>query len=60
MQIYKCNNLCTISDKRIKCKECGKMTKYLCDVETKDELEFLTANLQKEKFGEFKTLKEKK
>jgi len=36
------------------------MTKYLCDVETKDELEFLTANLQKEKFGEFKTLKEKK
>jgi len=60
MKIYKCDNLCTISDTEKKCERCGEMTKYLCDVGSQEELELLTTNLQKNKFGDFKKIKVKK
>jgi len=50
MRVYKCDKLCTISDREVKCKRCGKMTKYLCDVETEEEREILINNLQMNKF----------
>ena len=47
MQVFKCDKLCTISDREVKCERCGKLTKYLCDVETVEERDILANNLQK-------------
>jgi len=49
MQVFKCDKLCTISDREVKCDRCGKITKYLCDVDTVEERDILAENLQKNK-----------
>jgi hypothetical protein len=60
MKIYKCDKLCTVSDREVKCKKCGKKTKYLCDVDSVEERDLLIGNLQKNKFEDFKHIKDKK
>ena len=50
MKIFKCDKLCTVSDREVTCDKCGKKTKYLCDVQSVDEREILITNLQRNKF----------
>ena len=50
IKVFKCDKLCTISDREVKCERCGKLTKYLCDVDTPEERDILAKNLQANKF----------
>ena len=50
MKLYKCDKLCTVSDREVKCKRCGKLTKFLCECETEEERELIVSNLQTEQF----------
>ncbi len=50
IKVFKCDNLCTVSDREVKCDRCGENTKFLCEVETDEERRLLVSNLQREKF----------
>ena len=50
IKVYKCDKLCTVSDREVKCEKCGKKTKFLCDVSSIEEREILVENLQRAKF----------
>ena len=50
MKVFKCEKLCTVSDREVKCERCGELTKYLCDVDSIEERDILVENLQRNKF----------
>ena len=46
IKVFKCDKMCTVSDREVVCDRCGKKTKYLCDVRDAEEREILIKNLQ--------------
>ncbi len=50
LKVYKCDKMCTVSDREVVCEKCGKKTKFLCDVSSPEERTILVENLQREKF----------
>lgn len=47
LKLFKCDKLCTVSDREVKCERCGEKTKFLCDCEDTDERDLIVKNLQK-------------